>query len=119
MKSNSIECDIQNNDDVGGQTASNTVCPFMSKIFSGSLRIFHIIFIRNIVISINIKQKRRAYMTQQELRELYIDRLEREKQVYISKTTGISTSILSNFKNGKLELYPHLFVRLEKYLTNS
>lgn len=39
-------------------------------------------------------------MTQQELRALYIDRLEREKQVYISKTTGISTSILSNFKNG-------------------
>lgn len=58
-------------------------------------------------------------MTQQELRELYIDRLEREKQVYISKTTGISTSILSNFKNGKIELYPHLFVKLEKYLTNS
>ena len=53
MKSNSIECDIQNNDDVGGQT-------FMSKIFSGSLRIFHIIFIRNIVISINIKQKKES-----------------------------------------------------------
>lgn len=58
-------------------------------------------------------------MTQQELRGLYIDRLEREKQVYISKTTGISTSILSNFKNGKFDLYPHLFVKLEKYLTNS
>lgn len=43
---------------IGGQTASNTVYPFMSKIFSGSLRIFHIIFIRNIVISINIKQKK-------------------------------------------------------------
>lgn len=104
---------------IDGQAASNTVCPFMSKFFSGSLRISHFIFIRNIVISIKIMQKRRAYMTQQELRELYIDRLEREKQVYISKTTGISTSILSNFKNGKFDLYPHLFVKLEKYLTNS
>ena len=58
-------------------------------------------------------------MTQEELRELYTKRLEREKQVYISKETGISTSLLSNFKNGKIELYPHLSIKLEEYLTNS
>lgn len=56
-------------------------------------------------------------MTQQELRELYIKRMEREKQTYISKQTQINSSILSKFKKGKIDLYPYLFERLEKYLT--
>lgn len=58
-------------------------------------------------------------MTQKELRELYIKRVEREKQTYISKQTQINSSILSKFKKGKIDLYPHLFHRLEKYLTSN
>ena len=58
-------------------------------------------------------------MTQEELRDLYKSRLEREKQSYISKMVHIDASILSKFKLGKIDLYPHLFSRLEDYLTNS
>lgn len=57
-------------------------------------------------------------MTQEELREMYRERLQREKQTYISKVTQIDSSLLSKFKTGKINLYPHLFVRLEEYLTN-
>ena len=39
-------------------------------------------------------------MTQDELRELLCKRLEKEKQRYISKVTGIHTSTLSYFKTG-------------------
>lgn len=58
-------------------------------------------------------------MTQDELRELYNERVQREKQCYISKQTNINNSLLSRFKTGKIDLYPHLFKRLEEYLTNS
>lgn len=57
-------------------------------------------------------------MTQEELRELYKNRLEKEKQTYISKTVEIDGSLLSKFKNGKIDLYHHLFNRLEAYLLN-
>ncbi len=58
-------------------------------------------------------------MTQEELRELYKKRLEREKQSYISKVVEIDGSLLSKFKNSKIDLYPHLFKRLESYLLNN
>lgn len=58
-------------------------------------------------------------ITQEELRTLYNERLIREKQTYISKITGIDGSILSKFRLGKINLYPHLFARLEKYLTTN
>lgn len=58
-------------------------------------------------------------MTQEELRSFYKERLEREKQKYISKIVKIDSSILSRFKTGKIDLYPDLFSRLENYLTNS
>ena len=58
-------------------------------------------------------------MTQEELRSLYKERLEREKQTYISKMVKIDPSILSRFKTGKIDLYTDLFSRLEDYLTNS
>ena len=45
-------------------------------------------------------------MTQEEVRELYRKRTEREKQCYISKVTNINSSILSMFKSGRLNLYP-------------
>lgn len=58
-------------------------------------------------------------MTQEELREIYKQRLVREKQSYISKVVKIDPSILSKFKSGKFDLYPDLFNRLEAYLLNS
>ena len=58
-------------------------------------------------------------MTQEELRSKYKERLKREKQNYIGKAVKINPVTLSNFKNGKLDLYPELFARLEAYLLNS
>ena len=58
-------------------------------------------------------------VTQEELRNLYKERLKREKQTYISEMINISPSILSKFKTGKFDLYPNLFERLKDYLTNS
>lgn len=56
-------------------------------------------------------------MTQEQLRELYIERLKREKQCYIAQETNINSAVLSRFKNGKIDLFPHLFERLEEYLS--
>lgn len=58
-------------------------------------------------------------MTQEKLREIYNERIKKEKQCYISKITQIDASVLSKFKKGKIDLYPHLFHRLEKYLTSN
>lgn len=58
-------------------------------------------------------------MTQEELRCIYRERLEREKQTYISRMVGIDPSVLSKFKTGKIDLYPYLFEKLENYLLNS
>lgn len=58
-------------------------------------------------------------MTQEELREMYRERLEREKQSYIAKTIGIDAGLLSKFKTGKINLYPHLFEKLKSYLTET
>lgn len=58
-------------------------------------------------------------MTQEELRELYCKRVEGEKQCYIAKKTGINPAILSQFKTGKIDLYEHLFVKLQLYLLNN
>lgn len=55
-------------------------------------------------------------MTQEELRELYKERLQREKQGWIAKQTNVNQNILSQFKNGRMNLYPHLFEKLEAYL---
>lgn len=58
-------------------------------------------------------------MTQEELRMLYKQRLSKEKQVYIAKTIDVDYSVLSKFKAGKIDLYPDLFIKLEKYLTEN
>ncbi len=71
-------------------------------------------------LSTNIEiSKRKSKMTQEELREIYKQRLEKEKQSYISKVLKIDPSILSKFKTGKFDLYPHLFEKLEAYLLNN
>ena len=58
-------------------------------------------------------------MTQEELRDLLIERTQKEKQIYIANVTGIDKDVLSRFKLGKINLYPVLFSKLENYLTNS
>lgn len=56
-------------------------------------------------------------ISQEELRELYNDYLEKGKQMYVAKVTGIDGSILSKFRTGKFNsLYPHLAEKLEKFL---
>lgn len=55
-------------------------------------------------------------MTQDELRKLYCQRLQKEKQCYIAKQVGISATVLSRFRHGKINLYPYLVARLEPYL---
>ena len=56
-------------------------------------------------------------MTQEELRKLYKERLTKEKQCCIAKEIKIDGGVLSRFKNGKIDLYPELFEKLENYLT--
>ena len=58
-------------------------------------------------------------MSNEELREMYKERLKREKQYYIAEQTGINKVILSRFKNNRIDLYPHLFTKLEDYLLNN
>lgn len=59
-------------------------------------------------------------MTQDELRELLCKRLEKEKQRYIAKVTGIHTSTLSYFKTGRFATLPEKhFEALKNYLENS
>lgn len=58
-------------------------------------------------------------MTQEELRDLLKERTQKEKQIYIANVTGIDKDVLSRFKLGKINLYPALFAKLEKYLLNS
>lgn len=56
-------------------------------------------------------------ISQEELRELYNEYLEKGKQMYVAKVTGIDGSILSKFRTGKFNsLYPHLAEKLEKFL---
>lgn len=55
-------------------------------------------------------------MTQEELRQMLIDRYQKGTQAYISRETGINKDILSRFKTGKIDLYPDLFNKLATYL---
>lgn len=57
-------------------------------------------------------------MTQEEVRELLIKRVESEKQTYIAKQIGVPKQVLSAFKLGKKELYPKSLEKLESYLTS-
>lgn len=57
-------------------------------------------------------------LNQTDLRELYRNRLKCEKQCYIAEQTGINAAVLSQFKNGHIDLYDYLFEKLEAYLLN-
>ena len=58
-------------------------------------------------------------MTQEEVRELLIKRVESEKQTYIARQIGVPKQVLSAFKLGKKELYPESLAKLEEYLTSN
>lgn len=70
---------------------------------------------KNICINIG---KKVDELTQEKLREMYIERLQREKQCWISSVTGINKDVLSKFRHAKIDLYPYLFEKLEAYLLN-
>lgn len=82
---------------------------------------YHVVMYEKILLLTKIIgiSKKGIIMTQEELREAYKQRLVKEKQSYISKVINIDGSILSKFKTGKIDLYPHLFEKLEAYLTEN
>lgn len=55
-------------------------------------------------------------VTQEEVREKLIVRVEREKQSYIAKQIGVPRQVLSAFKLGKKNLYPESLQALADYL---
>lgn len=57
-------------------------------------------------------------MTQEELREKLIERTEKGTQLYIAEHSGINKSVLSRFKTGQIDLYPHLFEKLCNFFEN-
>lgn len=58
-------------------------------------------------------------LSQDEVRELLIKRVESEKQTYIAKQIGIPKQVLSAYKLGKKQLYPETLEKLEAYLTDN
>ena len=58
-------------------------------------------------------------MTQEELRNLACEKAKGTKKCYMAEESGINRSILSRFMNGHIDLYPHLFAKLEAYLTDN
>ena len=57
-------------------------------------------------------------ITQDEVREKLIRKMQEGQQQYIAKQIGIPKQILSNFKTGKRELYPESLEALNDYLDN-
>lgn len=87
------------------------------QMLSDAVSKYNIFIHKNIVI--NNKGREETELTQEELRAALLKRLEREKQCWISKATGINKDTLSRFKRGKIDLYDYLFVKLEAYLKSS
>lgn len=58
-------------------------------------------------------------MTQDELREIYNAHIAEGTQTYIASATGINPSVLSRFRNGKIDLYPDLFQKLSDFFENN
>lgn len=57
-------------------------------------------------------------ITQQEVREKLIKRVEREKQSYIAKQIGMPKQVLSSFKLGHKDLWEEHLIKLNDYLDN-
>lgn len=57
-------------------------------------------------------------ITQDEVREKLIRRMQEGQQQYIAKQIGIPKQILSNFKTGKRDLWDESLEALNNYLDN-
>lgn len=57
-------------------------------------------------------------ISQEEVRQKLIQKLEEGQQQYIAKQVGIPKQILSNFKTGKRELWDSSLEALNNYLDN-
>lgn len=57
-------------------------------------------------------------VSQEEVRQKLIQKLEEGQQQYIAKQVGIPKQILSNFKTGKRELWDSSLEALNNYLDN-
>ena len=66
-----------------------------------------------------IKERGEEILTQVELRNLANEKAKGTKKCYMAEAAGINRSILSRFLNGHIDLYPHLFEKLESYLTSN
>lgn len=57
-------------------------------------------------------------ITQEEVRQKLIKRMQEGQQQYIAKQIGVPKQILSNFKTGKRELWESSLLALNDYLDN-
>lgn len=57
-------------------------------------------------------------ISQEEVRQKLLRKIEEGQQQYIAKQIGIPKQILSNFKTGKRNLYPESLIALNDYLDN-
>ena len=58
-------------------------------------------------------------VTQEEVRQKLIKRVEREKQTYIAKQIGVPKQLISYFKLGKKKLWESTLLALNEYLDSN
>ena len=58
-------------------------------------------------------------ITQEEVRQKLIKRVEREKQAYIAKQIGVPKQLISDFKLGKKKLWESTLLALNEYLDSN
>ena len=57
-------------------------------------------------------------ITQESVREKFVEKTKATRQKSIAKETGIPREIISKFLNGKRDLYPESLTALNDYLEN-
>ncbi len=58
-------------------------------------------------------------VTQEDVRQKLIKRVEREKQTYIAKQIGVPKQLISDFKLGKKKLWKSTLLALNEYLDSN
>ncbi len=58
-------------------------------------------------------------ITQEDVRQKLIKRVEREKQTYIAKQIGVPKQLISDFKLGKKKLWESTLLALNEYLDSN
>lgn len=69
-------------------------------------------------MKINFSWKEEKLVTQEEVRQKLIRKMQEGQQQYIAKQVGIPKQILSNFKTGKRQLWESSLLALNDYLDN-